>query len=182
MTSIVDDFHARNRIPIMKLVSIVALMALAACNQQADRVASSAQAGDGPQAAPTATASALPVMTVYKSPTCGCCKSWVDAVKQAGFTVEVHDVADVTPVKDEAGVPADKRSCHTAIVGGYAIEGHVPPATIKKFLAEHPKAAGLAVPGMPTGAPGMEMPGMQPDHYDVIAFQSNGASTGYESH
>lgn len=176
----------------MKLVSIVALMALAACNQQAKHADVPGTSSDlAVQSSPSdpvtpvktgAAASALPVMTVYKSPTCGCCKSWVDAVKQAGFTVEVHDVDDVTPVKDDAGVPADKRSCHTAIVGGYAIEGHVPPATIKKFLAEHPKAAGLAVPGMPTGAPGMEMPGMQPDHYDVIAFQSNGASTVYESH
>ena len=169
----------------MKLVSIVALMALAACNQKAEHAAVPAASSDlAVQSAPSTSSAptALPVMTVYKSPTCGCCKSWVDAVKQAGFTVEVHDVDDVTPVKDDAGVPADKRSCHTAIVGGYAIEGHVPPATIKKFLAEHPKAAGLAVPGMPTGAPGMEMPGMQPDHYDVIAFQSNGASTVYESH
>jgi hypothetical protein len=121
-------------------------------------------------------------MTVYKSPTCGCCKSWVDAVKAAGFTVEVHDVDDVTPIKDEAGVPADKRSCHTAVIDGYTIEGHVPPETIKKFLAEHPKAAGLAVPGMPSGSPGMEMPGQEPDHYDVIAFQANGTSSVYESH
>src|SRR5574338_161731 len=156
----------------MKLALAIALAALTACNpKQAERSASDPSAS-----------SALPVMTVYKSPTCGCCTSWVDAVKAAGFTVEVHDIDDVTPIKDDAGVPADKRSCHTAIIDGYAIEGHVPPATIKKFLAEHPKAAGLAVPGMPSGSPGMEMPGQAPDHYDVIAFQSDGKSSVYESH
>ena len=172
----------------MKFALAIAMVALAACNSQADN-------GGGPRAAPTSTTStvstagglqaapaSLPVMTVYKSPTCGCCQSWVDAVKAAGFTVEVHDVDDMTPVKDDAGVPADKRSCHTAIIGGYAIEGHVPPATIKKFLAEHPKAAGLAVPGMPSGSPGMEMPGQEPDHYEVIAFQADGKSSVYESH
>jgi len=167
----------------MKLAPVATLILLAACNPapQHDAAPASdlASSSSGTVAVVDTT---LPVMTVYKSPTCGCCTSWVDAVKQAGFTVEVHDVDDVTPVKDDAGVPSDKRSCHTAIVGGYAIEGHVPPATIKKFLAEHPKAAGLAVPGMPSGSPGMEMPGTPPDHYDVIAFQANGSSTVYESH
>jgi hypothetical protein len=169
----------------MKLALAIAMVALTACNsQQADRAvppATSDLSVSSASSDPSAP-SALPVMTVYKSPTCGCCKSWVDAVKAAGFTVEVHDVDDVTPIKEDAGVPADKRSCHTAIVDGYAIEGHVPPATIKKFLAEHPKAAGLAVPGMPAGSPGMEMPGQQPDHFDVIAFQANGSSSVYESH
>ena len=123
-----------------------------------------------------------PAVQVYKDPTCGCCSLWVEHLRKAGFSATVSDVEDIDAIKTKHGVPRQARSCHTAIVGGYAIEGHVPPATIKKFLAEHPKAAGLAVPGMPTGAPGMEMPGMQPDHYDVIAFQSNGTSTVYESH
>jgi hypothetical protein len=162
----------------MKLALAIAMVALAACSSQADRAAPPATSAQSVSSAPPD----LPVMTVYKSPTCGCCQSWVDAVKAAGFKVDVHDVDDVTPVKDDAGVPADKRSCHTAIIDGYAIEGHVPPATIKKFLAEHPKAAGLAVPGMPSGSPGMEMPGQAPDHYDVIAFQANGSSSVYESH
>ena len=166
----------------MKLALAIAMVALTACNsQQADRAVPPATS-DLSVSSASSDPSALPVMTVYKSPTCGCCKSWVDAVKAAGFTVEVHDVDDVTPIKEDAGVPADKRSCHTAIIDGYAIEGHVPPATIKKFLAEHPKAAGLAVPGMPAGSPGMEMPGQQPDHFDVIAFQANGSSSVYESH
>jgi hypothetical protein len=172
----------------LALTIAIAVVALAACNSQADNAippaATSDQSVSSAQSVPSdpSSQSDLPVMTVYKSPTCGCCQSWVDAVKAAGFTVEVHDVDDVTPVKDDAGVPADKRSCHTAIIGGYAIEGHVPPATIKKFLAEHSTAAGLAVPGMPSGSPGMEMPGQEPDHYDVIAFQSDGKSSVYESH
>lgn len=163
----------------MKLALAIAMVALTACNsQQADRTTPPASS----DLSASSASSALPVMTVYKSPTCGCCQSWVDAVKAAGFTVAVHDVDDVTPVKDDAGVPADKRSCHTAIIGGYAIEGHVPPETIKKLLAEHPQVAGLAVPGMPSGSPGMEMPGQAPDRYDVIAFQANGSSSVYESH
>jgi hypothetical protein len=178
----------------MKLALAVAAVVLAACSPQADHTSTPATSDlsvQSVQSAPSAmsdtSAPVTPVktgavMTVYKSPTCGCCKKWVDAVKEAGFTVEVHDVDNVEPIKDEAGVPADKRSCHTAIIGGYAIEGHVPPATIKKFLAEHPKAAGLAAPGMPVGAPGMEMPGQAPDKYDVIAFQANGESTVYEHH
>ena len=169
----------------MKLATILALTAVLACkphdaNPPAAPVSSALSASPAPS--DSSDSSALPVMTVYKSPTCGCCQSWVEAVKQAGFRVEVHDVDDVTPVKDDAGVPQGKRSCHTAIVGGYAIEGHVPPETIKKFLREHPTAAGLAVPDMPAGAPGMEMPGQPADHYDVIAFQSNGTTSIYESH
>ena len=169
----------------MKLALAIAMAALTACtSQQAERSApdQSAQSIPSAQSASVTPVETGAVMTVYKSPTCGCCQNWVDAVKAAGFTVDVHDVDDVTPIKDDAGVPADKRSCHTAIIDGYAIEGHVPPATIKKLLAEHPKIAGLAVPGMPVGSPGMEMPGRQPDHYDVIAFQANGSSSVYESH
>lgn len=124
----------------------------------------------------------LPVITVYKSPTCGCCESWVQHVKEAGFKVEVHDVANVDPVKDDAGVPASARSCHTAIVGGYAIEGHVPASTIRKLLAEHPDIAGLAVPGMPVGSPGMEVPGQPAVRYDVVAFMADGRTSVFESH
>ena len=135
-----------------------------------------------PAAAPAGAEAALPVMTVYKSPTCGCCKAWVDHVKAEGFQVEVHDLDDVSEIKAEAGVPERARSCHTAIVEGYAIEGHVPAATIKRLLREKPGVAGLAVPGMPTGSPGMEVPGQPADKYDVLAFDRSGALTVYESH
>lgn len=133
--------------------------------------------------APAATSVAsLPTMTIYKSPSCGCCKNWVEHVKQEGFAVEVHDLDDMAEIKNEAGVPADARSCHTAIVAGYTIEGHVPAATIKRLLDEKPKVAGLAVPGMPVGSPGMEVPGQAPDKYDVLAYQQDGSTAVYASH
>ena len=148
---------------------------------------SPSRAGDDAQdpvqvaAAPVAQA-ALPTMTVYKSPTCGCCKNWIEHVKASGFAVEVHDLDDLGEIKDEAGVPDRARSCHTAVVDGYAIEGHVPAETIKRLLKERPKVAGLAVPGMPVGSPGMEVPGQASDKYDVMAFDRSGALTVYESH
>jgi hypothetical protein len=118
---------------------------------------------------------ALPTVIVYKSATCGCCSKWVDHIKAAGFTVEVHDVADVAEYADASGVPVALRSCHTAVVGGYAIEGHVPADLIKRVLAEHPKIAGLAVPGMVTGSPGME--GNRQDPYDVVAWSAGGKTS-----
>ena len=121
-------------------------------------------------------------LTVYKSPTCGCCTSWVQHVKSAGFTVDAHDVSDdmLTQVKDTAGVPRALRSCHVALAGAYAFEGHVPADLVKKVLDTQPKLIGLAVPGMPAGSPGMEMGG-RTDHYDVIAFAKGGKSWTYAS-
>jgi len=117
----------------------------------------------------------LPKVTVYKSASCGCCAKWVDHLKAAGFPVEVNDVADVAEYADASGVPAALRSCHTAVVGGYTIEGHVPADLIKRLLAEHPKVAGLAVPGMVTGSPGME--GNRQDSYDVVAWSAGGKTS-----
>ena len=125
-----------------------------------------------------AGAAAPPRMTVYKSPTCGCCKAWVERVKAAGFAVTVKDMPDVEPTKRTMRVPERLWSCHTAIVGGYTLEGHVPPDLVLKLLRERPKAAGLAVPGMPAGSPGMEVGGMK-DPYDVVLFQSDGRSRVY---
>lgn len=121
-------------------------------------------------------------LTVYKSPTCGCCTSWVQHVKGAGFSVDAHDVSDdmLTQVKDTAGVPSALRSCHVALSGAYAFEGHVPADLVKKVLDEKPRIVGLAVPGMPAGSPGMEMGG-RVDHYDVIAFARDGKSWTYAS-
>jgi hypothetical protein len=119
----------------------------------------------------------LPVVTVYKSPTCGCCSKWVDHMRAAGFTVDAKDVPDVSPMKAELGVPGSLTSCHTAIVDGYVIEGHVPADLVQKLLKERPKIAGLAVPGMVTGSPGMEGGAGQP--YDVIAFDLKGHTSVY---
>lgn len=116
-------------------------------------------------------------VTVYKSPTCGCCANWVSHMKTNGFTVDAHDVGDemLDQVKTTAGVPAALRSCHIALAGSYAFEGHVPADVVKKVLATKPKLAGVAVPGMPAGSPGMEMGG-RTDPYQVMAFDRQGKS------
>ena len=115
-------------------------------------------------------------MTVYKSPSCGCCKSWVTHMQGAGFTVKVIDMDDLTAVKKNAGVPQKLQSCHTALVGAYVIEGHVPADLVKKMLNQKPQITGLAVPGMVTGSPGMEM-GDSKDPYDVMAFDRTGKTS-----
>lgn len=118
-------------------------------------------------------------MTVYKSPTCGCCGAWVDHVRAAGFAVTVKDVDDLAPIKLMAGVPQPLQSCHTASIGGYVVEGHVPADVIERFLAERPQARGLAVPGMPVGSPGMEGPNPRP--YQVLSFDSAGGTAVYRT-
>lgn len=119
-------------------------------------------------------------MVVYKSPTCGCCKNWVEHVQSNGFDTEVHDVENVATIKQQHRLPADLASCHTALVGGYVIEGHVPADVIQKLLTDKPAIAGLAVPGMPVGAPGMEM-GSRKDRYDIVAFDKDGKTSIYAS-
>jgi len=116
---------------------------------------------------------------IFKTPTCGCCQKWVEHVKAAGFSPQVEDMASVTPVKDRSNVPAGLRSCHTALVGGYVVEGHVPVETVQRLLREKPNIAGIAVPGMPVGSPGMEM-GDRKDAYEVVAFTADGKTTTYE--
>jgi len=121
---------------------------------------------------------APPTMTVYKTPTCGCCKDWVKHVAANGFKTVVHDLDDLTTIKSDLGIPPKLSSCHTAVVGRYAIEGHVPADLIKKLIAESPKnVAGLAVPGMVPGSPGMETGQKEP--YDVIAFTRDGKTSTY---
>ena len=119
-------------------------------------------------------------VTVYRSPTCGCCTKWVDHMQEAGFEVELHEVSDVTAIKRMNGLPARLASCHTALVGGYLVEGHVPAVEVKRLLAEKPKIAGLAVPEMPIGSPGMEMPGVKAKPYDVLAFDSDGRTEVFQ--
>ena len=120
------------------------------------------------------------VIQVYKSPSCGCCGDWVDRMREAGFTVEVHDVADVSAIKAEYGVPGPLQACHTAIVGDYVVEGHVPPDLVRRMLAERPRGQILAVPGMPAGSPGMEQGGFK-DPYDVILYDRDAGPTVYAS-
>src|SRR5712671_3748888 len=112
------------------------------------------------------------VITVHKDPNCGCCTGWVRHLQKAGFTVRTVETADLDAVKSRLGVPADLAACHTAQVAGYLVEGHVPAVALKRFLAEKPNAAGLAVPGMPVGSPGME--GGTPQPYEVVLFGPTG--------
>jgi hypothetical protein len=124
-------------------------------------------------ASPLLAAGSWPRVDVYKSPTCGCCGAWVDHLKAAGFTVKVVEVDDTAEARRRFGLPEKFGSCHTGVVDGYVVEGHVPPADIKRLLASRPAALGLAVPGMPIGSPGMEYPGRS-DPYDVLLIDRKG--------
>ena len=119
-----------------------------------------------------------PLITVHKDPSCGCCSGWVQHLQKAGFVTKVFDTNDIDAVKKRLGVPDDLAACHTAEVAGYVIEGHVPAAALRRFLAEKPQAKGLAVPGMPIGSPGME--GGKPEKYDVVLFGPAGRRTLHE--
>lgn len=126
---------------------------------------------------------AAPLVSVVKSPTCGCCGAWVEHMQAAGFRTEVHDVGSdqLDAFKREAGVAPEHASCHTAIVDGYFVEGHVPAEDVKRLLAERPEARGLAVPGMPAGSPGMEMGDVR-DPYDTLLVRRDGAAEVFARH
>lgn len=126
-------------------------------------------------------ADALEAIKVYKSPTCGCCQDWVDHLEDNGFKVDVTDTNDMTSIKIDAGLQPSLASCHTAFVGDYVIEGHVPASDIHRLLKEAPKAHGLAVPGMPMGSPGMEM-GDQKDNYQVLLFNEDGQTSVFSEY
>lgn len=117
-------------------------------------------------------------MTVWKSPWCGCCEAWSEAMKAAGYTVRIENREDLAPIKAKAGVPADMEGCHTAMIDGYFLEGHVPLSSVQRLLSERPAVAGLAVPGMPTGSLGMgEDPAAR---YDVHYVQKDGGTGIFE--
>jgi len=120
------------------------------------------------------------VIVVYRNPSCGCCGNWVNHLRHSGFKVAVHDIEDMGPLKNKAGVPDGMESCHTAFVAGYVVEGHVPAENIKEILAERPGVKGLVVPGMPSSAPGMD----SPEHkaYTVYSFDAEGTSKVYASY
>lgn len=120
-------------------------------------------------------------LQVYKSPYCGCCEAWVDHMRAAGFAVEVHDVEELTEIKQSHGITPDLASCHTAVLGDYVIEGHVPAQDVARLLEATPQAKGLAVPGMPLGSPGMEQ-GDRSQPYDVIVFTDSGRQAVFARH
>lgn len=131
---------------------------------------------------PVADQAALPVVLVHKTPTCGCCGAWVEHMQLAGFEVRVDEQNDLEPIGSRLGVPYGKGSCHTAEVGGYVVEGHVPAEDVKRLLAQKPAAKGLTVPGMPMGSPGMEVPDGRVQPYTVELIAMDGTTTAYANH
>lgn len=184
---------AARRTPIF--VGVAASLALMACGRDAGEKTQSTRDANASGAGVTADSAAHPAShavagvpdsalaaTVYKSPTCGCCAAWVDHLRANGFRVTTVDREDLAPVKAAHGVGEHLASCHTTLVGGYVVEGHVPAADIRRLLRERPAVAGIAVPGMPTGSPGMEVPGARADRYDVVSFDRAGATRVFASH
>ena len=149
---------SRNVIPAI-MALLLSLVALAACSRQ--------EAQD---------VSGEVIVTVYKSPTCGCCVGWIEHMQKAGFEVQEVNVSSnaLLRIKDKYGVPYELRSCHTAVVGDYVVEGHVPPQEVQRLLAERPAVKGIGVPGMPLGSPGMEAPDGSVQPYTVFAFDQAG--------
>ena len=134
-------------------------------------------------AASSASASStLPMMTVHRHPSCGCCGGWVAHMRQAGFPVTVVNVQDVMAPKRRLGVPASQASCHTTEVGGYVVEGHVPAGDIKRLLRQRPAARGLVLPGMPLGSPGMEVPAGRQQPYTVELVRHDGTTEPFAQH
>jgi len=123
----------------------------------------------------------LPEVTVFKSPTCACCGKWAEHMREAGFEVKEVPSEQMDRIKAQLGIPRALGSCHTARVGGYLVEGHVPAEDVKRMLDERPAIAGLSAPGMPQGSPGMEGP-YPPDRYDVMAFERDGKARVFASH
>ena len=131
-------------------------------------------------AGPALATEKSPLIQVYKSPTCGCCSKWVDHLRDAGFTVEATNVRDVSVYKREYGLPPQLASCHTGIVQGYVVEGHVPADDVIRMLREKPAIKGIAVPGMPMGSPGMEGPNS--DRYETLSFDAAGTIAVFAVH
>lgn len=153
----------RRRLSRSALVPVLGAVAAAAT------LVAATPASSGP-VAPT-------VVTVYKSPSCGCCTAWVEYLRGNGYQVKTVDLDDLTEIKAASGVPRAVQTCHTAVVGGYAVEGHVPVDALRKLLSEKPKVAGIGVPGMPVGSPGME--GTPAQHYDVVSWDKAGKTSVY---
>ena len=121
-------------------------------------------------------------LTVYKTPWCACCSGWVTHMRRAGFRLTVIEVEDLAPIRERYGISFERSSCHTGVVGGYAIEGHVPPADVIRLLDQKPRAKALLVPGMPMGSPGMESPTGDREAYDVLLLLADGSTRVFARH
>jgi hypothetical protein len=123
-----------------------------------------------------------PVLEVFKTPTCGCCAKWVEYMGANGFTARTTDMNDLSELKKSRGVPERVQSCHTAVVNGYVVEGHVPAADVHRLIKEKPAIAGIAVGGMPVGSPGMEFPGARAERFNVVSFDKAGTLQVFAKH
>lgn len=177
----------------LKTVLVIALIALTltACARSGNpSTAGGSQLANGSAAAdpPLGSSAAAPMkadpllVTVYKNESCGCCNSWVEHLRQNGFRVDALNIDNLGLVKERVGVPFGMGACHTAEVGGYFVEGHVPAADIKRLLAERPDAKGLTVPAMPVGSPGMETPTGEVQPYDVHLVARDGSTSVFSHH
>lgn len=166
----------RNLLSSLLMLAGVAVLSACAREPQA-QIVSKAIAAESP-----VSTNGLPPALVHKSPSCGCCGLWVKHLEDSGFQVEVRNSDDVNPVKQRLGVPYGKGSCHTAEIGGYFVEGHVPAEDIKRLLAERPEAKGLVLPGMPMGSPGMESPDGTSQSYTVELVRRDGATSPFSRH
>ncbi|MFA6965735.1 DUF411 domain-containing protein [Bosea sp. (in: a-proteobacteria)] len=122
------------------------------------------------------------VLTVYRTPTCGCCKAWGSHLARAGLSTTIIELNDLAPTKRRAGVPDAYEACHTGLIDGYFVEGHVPAGDIRRLLAERPTARGLVVPGMPVGSPGMEVAGVKPEPFQTLLIATNGSASIFANH
>lgn len=163
------------------LLSVLLALPVAACTQavpapvEASPVAMAA-------GAPVPAAAASPRITVHRDAYCGCCHAWVEHLRKEGFDVEDRIEGDMEPVKQRLGIVPEHASCHTAEIAGYVVEGHVPAADIRRLLRERPAIRGLALPGMPLGSPGMEVDGVAPQPYTVLAIGKSGEASAYAGH
>lgn len=174
--------HAR--LPLFALVAALASACSPATAPEAAPVAEApaTAVAPAPVAETAPSESLLPTLVVHKSPTCGCCSAWIEHVEKAGYPVEVVNEEDLNPLKLALGVPPGKGSCHTAIVGDYFIEGHVPVEDVARLLMERPDARGLTVPGMLVGSPGMEVPSGEVQPYTVYLVNKDGSTTPFSEY
>jgi len=172
------NFFNRTALPAIALFSTTLLVS--AC-QAAPGTTTAGTASVSPPSVAAATQD-LPLITVHKSPDCGCCGVWVEHVRAAGFLVRVNDTEDMLAIKQRLGIPDEMLSCHTAEVEGYVVEGHVPVADIQRLLSERPTARGLVLPGMPIGSPGMEAPDGYRQSFTVGLLEQDGKVSGFSQH
>lgn len=177
--------HRRHLLAALATVALPGALAALTGGQARAQAAARPAAGSAPSspAAPLGAMASAPVVEVWKSPTCGCCKDWIAHLEANGFRTMAHDVGN-TAMRERLGIAPEYGSCHTARVAGYAVEGHVPAADLHRLLRERPAAIGLAVPRMPVGSPGMDGPeyGGRRDPYDVLLLKRGGGHQVFASY